>query len=425
MLDLKYILNNKNYIIKKLSTRNYDISNIEKIVKLIEKRNQLIFKLEKLLAKKNELSQEIGIQKRNKKNPEKLINEVNLLKEEIDKIELKADKSINKVNELVLQIPNIPYDDVPIGHSDLDNVVIKEHPTLGRGLVKNVEPHYDIATKLDIIDFSRAVKLAQTRFVLYKKEGAALIRALENFMLDTHIKNGYEEIMPPHIVNSKMLYGTGQLPKFKEDLFKLESNDLWLIPTAEVPVTNYHYDEILDLSKPKKYVAYTKCFRSEAGSGGRDTRGIIRQHEFHKVELVKVVKQEDGMTEWEKMVNDAKNILELLEIPYREVMLSTGDIGFSSAKTIDLELWIPSEEKYRETSSISICNDFQARRAKIRYRNDEGKTTYAFTMNGSGLAIDRVMAAILENYQNSDGSISIPKVLIPYMNGLEKIEIKG
>lgn len=425
MLDLKYILNNKNYIIKKLSTRNYDISNIEKIVKLIEKRNQLIFKLEKLLAKKNELSQEIGIQKRNKKNPEKLINEVNLLKEEIDKIELKADKSINKVNELVLQIPNIPYDDVPIGHSDLDNVVIKEHPTLGRGLVKNVEPHYDIATKLHIIDFSRAVKLAQTRFVLYKKEGAALIRALENFMLDTHIKNGYEEIMPPHIVNSKMLYGTGQLPKFKEDLFKLEGNDLWLIPTAEVPVTNYHYDEILDLSKPKKYVAYTKCFRSEAGSGGRDTRGIIRQHEFHKVELVKVVKQEDGMTEWEKMVNDAKNILELLEIPYREVMLSTGDIGFSSAKTIDLELWIPSEEKYRETSSISICNDFQARRAKIRYRNDEGKTTYAFTMNGSGLAIDRVMAAILENYQNSDGSISIPKVLIPYMNGLEKIEIKG
>ena len=425
MLDLKYILNNKNYIIKKLSTRNYDISNIEKIVKLIEKRNQLIFKLEKLLAKKNELSQEIGIQKRNKKNPEKLINEVNLLKEEIDKIELKADKSINKVNELVLQIPNSPYDDVPIGHSDLDNVVIKEHPTLGRGLVKNVEPHYDISTKLDIIDFSRAVKLAQTRFVLYKKEGAALIRALENFMLDTHIKNGYEEIMPPHIVNSKMLYGTGQLPKFKEDLFKLEGNDLWLIPTAEVPVTNYHYDEILDLSKPKKYVAYTKCFRSEAGSGGRDTRGIIRQHEFHKVELVKVVKQEDGMTEWEKMVNDAKNILELLEIPYREVMLSTGDIGFSSAKTIDLELWIPSEEKYRETSSISICNDFQARRAKIRYRNDEGKTTYAFTMNGSGLAIDRVMAAILENYQNSDGSISIPKVLIPYMNGLEKIEIKG
>lgn len=425
MLDLKYILNNKNYIIKKLSTRNYDISNIEKIVKLIEKRNQLIFKLEKLLAKKNELSQEIGIQKRNKKNPEKLINEVNLLKEEIDKIELKADKSINKVNELVLQIPNIPYDDVPIGHSDLDNVVMKEHPTLGRGLVKNVEPHYDIAAKLDIIDFSRAVKLAQTRFVLYKKEGAALIRALENFMLDTHIKNGYEEIMPPHIVNSKMLYGTGQLPKFKEDLFKLEGNDLWLIPTAEVPVTNYHYDEILDLSKPKKYVAYTKCFRSEAGSGGRDTRGIIRQHEFHKVELVKVVKQEDGMTEWEKMVNDAKNILELLEIPYREVMLSTGDIGFSSAKTIDLELWIPSEEKYRETSSISICNDFQARRAKIRYRNDEGKTTYAFTMNGSGLAIDRVMAAILENYQNSDGSISIPKVLIPYMHGLEKIEIKG
>lgn len=425
MLDLKYILNNKNYIIKKLSTRNYDVSNIEKIASLIEKRNQLISKLEKLLAKKNELSQEIGIKKRNKQNPEKLIDEVNLLKIEIDKIEDKADKTINKVNDLVLQIPNIPYDEVPIGHSDLDNIIIKEHPNLGRGLVKNVEAHYDIATKLDIIDFSRAVKLAQTRFVLYKKEGAALIRALENFMLETHIKNGYEELMPPHIVNSKMLYGTGQLPKFKEDLFKLQDNDLWLIPTAEVPITNYHYDEILDLSKPKKYVSYTKCFRSEAGSGGRDTRGIIRQHEFHKVELVKIVKQEEGMKEWENMVNDAKNILELLQIPYREVMLSTGDIGFSSAKTIDLELWIPSEEKYRETSSISICKDFQARRAKIRYRDDQGKTTYAYTMNGSGLAIDRVMAAILENYQNKDGSIDIPEVLIPYMHGLKKIKIKG
>ena len=424
MLDLKYIINNKLEVIKKLSTRNYDIDNIEKIVTLVEKRNKLIAKLEKLQAERNTLSDEIGIKKRNKQDTSKLMEKVSKIKVEIDKVDVEADELIKKVNDLVIKIPNIPYDEVPVGRSDLDNVVIKEFPNLGRGLVKNVEAHYDIATKLDIIDFVRSVKLAQTRFVLYKNEGAQLVRALANFMLSTHIKNVYKELMPAHLVNSKMLFGTGQLPKFKEDLFKIENNDLWLIPTAEVPVTNYHYDEILDLSKPIKYVAYTKCFRSEAGSGGRDTRGVIRQHEFHKVELVKLTSEKDGMHEWEEMVKDAESILQLLEIPYRKVLLSTGDIGFSSAKTIDLELWIPSEQKYRETSSISICKDFQGRRAKIRYRDENDKLKYAYTMNGSGLAIDRVVAAILENYQNPDGSISIPKVLIPYMNELEKISKK-
>ncbi|WP_412031684.1 serine--tRNA ligase [Metamycoplasma buccale] len=416
MLDLRYILNNKKEVIKKLSTRNFDLTKIDEIVKYGEQRGKLIHKLETLQAKRNELSENIGIKIRNKENTDKLISEVNLIKKEIDKVDNEANEIVKKVDEILLKIPNLLYDDVPIGSDDLDNKEIAVHPNLGRGLVKNVEPHYDIATKLDIIDFTRAVKLARTRFVLYKNDGAMLVRALANFMLDTHIKNGYKEIMPPHLVNSKMLYGTGQLPKFQEDLFKIENNDLWLIPTAEVPLTNYHYDEILSLEHPIKYVSYTKCFRSEAGSGGKDTRGIIRQHEFHKVELVKIVKEEDGLIEWQKTVNDAKNILEMLEIPYREMLLCTGDTGFSSAKTIDLELWIPSEQRYRETSSISICKDFQARRAKIRYKTSDGKTKYAYTINGSGLAIDRVMAAILENYQNPDGSITVPKVLVPYMH---------
>ncbi|MDC8920578.1 serine--tRNA ligase [Metamycoplasma hyosynoviae] len=421
MLDLKFIINNKSEVIKKLSTRNYDINNIDKIVKLINKRNDLISKIETLQSKRNSLSQEIGAMKASKQNVDKLVLQVNEIKTEIDKQDLKLQQLLAKLDKQISQIPNLPYDDVPVGRNDLDNQEIAEHPDLGRGLVKEVLPHYEIATKLDIVDFARAVKLAKTRFVLYKNEGAQLVRALVNFMLDEHIKKGYKEIMPSHMVNGRMLFGTGQLPKFKEDLFKIEGEDLWLIPTAEVPVTNYHYDEIVDLEKPKKYVSYTKCFRSEAGSGGKDTRGLIRQHEFHKVELVKIVSQEQSLEEWKQTVNDAKNILELLEIPYRELLLCTGDIGFSSAKTIDLEIWIPSEQKYRETSSISICNDFQARRAKIRYRDENGKTKYAHTINGSGVAIDRVMAAILENYQNADGTITVPKVLIPYMKGITKI----
>ncbi|AZZ65696.1 serine--tRNA ligase [Metamycoplasma phocicerebrale] len=415
MLDLKYILKNKQEVIKKLSSRNFDHSALTRIYELGDKRNELIHNLEILQAKRNKLSEEIGIKKRNKKDVNNEMEEVNTIKSKIDKLEKETNEIITLVDDLRLQIPNIPYDDVPIGKDENDNICISEHPKLGRGLVKGVKPHYEIANELEIVDFVRAVKLAKTRFALYKNDGARLVRALENFMLDTHIANGYKEIMPMHLVNSAMLYGTGQLPKFAEDLFKVENEDLWLIPTAEVPVTNFHYDEILNLDKPIKYVAYTKCFRSEAGSGGKDTKGLIRQHEFHKVELVKFTKEEDGLIEWQKTVNDAKNILELLEIPYRELLLSTGDMGFGSAKTIDLELWIPSEQRYRETSSISIYKDFQAIRAKIRYRTNDNKTKYAYTINGSGLAIDRVVAAILENYQNPDGSISVPKVLIPYM----------
>ncbi|VEU81952.1 serine--tRNA ligase [Mycoplasmopsis arginini] len=415
MIELKYLLKNKEEVLKKLAYRNFDHSALDKIYELGDKRNQLIHNLEVLQAQRNKLSEEIGIKKRRNESCDLLMEEVNKIKNEISEIENETNEIVKLVDDLRLQIPNIPYDDVPLGLDENDNVCIGEYPNLGRGLVKNVLPHYEIATKLDIVDFQRAVKLAKSRFALYKNDGARLIRALENFMLDTHIQNGYKEIMPMHLVNSNMLYGTGQLPKFAEDLFKIENTDLWLIPTAEVPVTNFHYDEILDLENPIKYVAYTKCFRSEAGSGGKDTKGLIRQHEFHKVELVKFVKEEDGLVEWQKTVDDAKRILELLEIPFRELVLSTGDMGFGSAKTIDLELWIPSEQRYRETSSISIYKDFQAIRAKIRHRTKDNKTKYAYTINGSGLAIDRVVAAILENFQNPDGTISIPKVLIPYM----------
>ncbi|AZG68481.1 serine--tRNA ligase [Mycoplasma struthionis] len=421
MIDLKYILNNEKQVKEALQKRSFDLAVIDEIIAKGKKRNDLIYTLSQKQAKRNEISETIGIKKRNKEDCEELFKEVALVKEEIDNIEKQTNDLINEVNKLLLLVPNMPYEDVPYGVDENDNITLKEHNTLGRGLVEVKKAHYEIAADLDLVDFVRAVKLAKTRFVLYKNDGAKLVRALANFMLDTHIANGYKEIMPAHLVNSDMLYGTGQLPKFAEDLFKIENEDLWLIPTAEVPVTNYHYDEILNLDKPIKYVAYTKCFRSEAGSGGKDTRGLIRQHEFHKVELVKFVKEEDALKEWQKTVDDAKSILELLEIPYRELLLCSGDMGFGSAKTIDLELWLPSEKRYRETSSISIYKDFQARRAKIRYRDENNKIKYAYTINGSGLAIDRVMAAILENYQNEDGSITVPKVLVKYLNK-EKIQ---
>ncbi|WP_438341510.1 serine--tRNA ligase [Mycoplasma sp. 3341] len=415
MLDLKWLLNNENIAKEGLKKRGFNVEVVDNLITLTKQRNAATHVVENLQSQRNNLSEEIGIKKRNKQDASELIQKVNEIKEEIEKHNVELEKLNQDVLNLASQIPNVPHESVPVGADENDNVVINEHASLGRGLVKGIKPHYEIAKDLDIVDFERAVKLAESRFVTYKKDGAKLVRALASFMLDTHIANGYEEIMPAHLVNSKMLFGTGQLPKFKEDLYKLENEDLWLIPTAEVPVTNYYNSEILDLSKTKKFVAYTKCFRSEAGSGGKDTRGLIRQHEFHKVELVKLSNNENVMQDFFETVEDAKRILELLEIPYRELSLSTGDIGFSSAKTTDLELWIPSEQRYRETSSISVFFDFQARRAMMRYRDLEGKIQYANTINGSGLAIDRVVAAILENYQNEDGSITVPKVLVPYM----------
>ena len=285
-------------------------------------------------------------------------------------------------------------------------------------------PHWDIGTDLDILDFERAARMSGARFTVYKGAGARLERALVNFMLDLHVdKHGYQEVFPPFMVNAECMQGTGQLPKFAEDMFKIEDRDMYLVPTAEVPLTNLYREEILDVNDLPMYLtAYTACFRAEAGSHGRDTRGIIRQHQFNKVELVKLTYQEQSYEELEGMTRDAEEVLQLLELPYRVVVLCTGDLGFSAAKTYDLEVWLPSFEEYREISSCSNCEDFQARRANIRYRpGNRGKLQYCHTLNGSGVAVGRTVAAILENYQQADGSVIIPKILVPYMGGLEKI----
>lgn len=416
MLDIKLLQKNIDYVIKKLESRNFDSELLEQLSININERNKLIFVLNEKQEKRNKISSLLSTNR-----TEGLVVEALLIKNEIKELENKVEVYQKKIDEILPFIPNIPLDIVPIGNDEKDNKEILVRQDLGRGLVKNVKPHYEIAVEKSIIDFERAVKMSGTRFALFKNNGAKLVRALENFMLDFHYKNGYEEILPPVIVSSNTLFGTGQLPKFKDDLFKIENEDLWLIPTAEVPVTNYYNNEIIDLSKPKKMTSYTLCFRSEAGSSGKDTKGLIRSRQFNKVEMVKITSKEQAMEEFESCVQDAQKILELLEIPYRKIILCTGDLGFSSSITYDLELWLPSEQRYREVSSISYFGDFQARRAKIRYKNENKQIEYAHTINGSGLAIDRVLAAILEQYQNLDGTIDIPKVLIPYMNGIEKI----
>ena len=415
MLDLKAIIKDSKMVKERLSTRGFDISLIDDILKLSEIRTDVMIKMQNLEATRNKLSKEIGILKSNGESAEHIFTEVANIKIQIDEIK-EQENSVNEtIREKLLYIPNLPKDDVPIGKDDSENVLINEHPTLGRGLVTNVKPHYDIAVDLDIVDFERAVKLSGSRFWAYKGAGSRLVRALENYMLDKHTSKGYIEWRPPVIVKSNILEGTGQLPKFHEDLFKLEGKEMYLIPTAEVPLTNLHNNEIIDLTNPIAYTAFTPCFRAEAGSGGKDMRGLIRAHQFNKVELVKFVSEKDLNIEFNKTLEDAKEILEDLELPYRELMLCSGDLGFSSEKTIDLEVWIPSENRYRETSSVSSFGDYQGRRASIRYKNVDGNNQPAFTINGSGVAIDRVIASILEVYQNADGSITVPKVLIPYM----------
>ena len=420
MLDLKNILNNFENTKEKLLLRNFDVAILDKIKELAIKRSEVMTSLQTLESKRNKLSKEIGISKANGRDINNILKEVAKIKDEILDIKDTEFNLNNKIKQIMLSIPNLPNENTPIGTSENDNLVIKEYSNLGRGKLKNVKPHYEIATKLDIVDFERAVKLSGTRFWAYKGLGAKLVRSLEFLMLDTHVKKGYVEISPPLLVKSQIMQGTGQLPKFADDLFKIENEDKWLIPTAEVPLTNFYANEIIDLNKPKALTAYTPCFRAEAGSGGKDTKGLIRAHQFNKVELVKLVKNEDLKIEFSKTVKDAKNILDILELPYRELRLCTGDIGFSAEETIDLEVWIPSENKYREISSISSFGSYQGRRANIRYRDENGKTNIVNTINGSGLAIDRTIAAILENYQNDDGSITIPKALIKYME-CEKI----
>ncbi|MDW2834925.1 serine--tRNA ligase [Mesomycoplasma ovipneumoniae] len=413
-MDIRLILNNKSFVEKKLSDRGFDISIIADLYEKAQKRNFLRQEIDELLAQKNKTSKQIGLYVRENKDSEDLKNQVTQLKDKLANLETEWQKLDDWVSQKILEVPNLPDNSVPFGNSELDNQVIY-HWGQPKKVDPKIKPHYEFGKSKDILDFKRAVKISGNRFVIYKKLAAKLVRALINFMIDTHVNSGYEEIVPNTLVLENSLYGTGQLPKFSEDLYSLKNSDLWLIPTAEVPLTNYYQDEIIDLEKPISLVGYSKCYRSEAGSGGKDTRGLIRLHEFHKVELVKITNEVDGMKEFENVVQDAAKILKLLNIPYRAVLLCTGDLGFSSKKTIDLEAWLPSEQTYREVSSISYCGDFQARRAKIRYR-DEKNNIYAHTINGSGLAIDRIVAILLEQNQNPDGSWTIPEVLKPYFN---------
>ncbi|WP_341490333.1 serine--tRNA ligase [Mesomycoplasma ovipneumoniae] len=413
-MDIRLILNNKSFVEKKLSDRGFDISIIADLYKKAQKRNFLRQEIDELLAQKNKASKQIGLFVRENKDSEDLKNQVSQIKDKLANLETEWQELDDWVSQKILEVPNLPDDSVPFGNSELDNQVIY-HWGQPKKIDPKIKPHYEFGKSKDILDFKRAVKISGNRFVIYKNLAAKLVRALINFMIDTHVNSGYQEIVPNTLVLENSLYGTGQLPKFSEDLYSLKDSDLWLIPTAEVPLTNYYQDEIIDLEKPISLVGYSKCYRSEAGSGGKDTRGLIRLHEFHKVELVKITNETDGMKEFDNVVQDAAKILKLLNIPYRAVLLCTGDLGFSSKKTIDLEAWLPSEQTYREVSSISYCGDFQARRAKIRYR-DEKNNIYAHTINGSGLAIDRIVAILLEQNQNPDGSWTIPEVLKPYFN---------
>ena len=352
--------------------------------------------------------------------------EVSHIGDEITELDNKIKELDDKIFSTLSAVPNIPRDTIKTGKDETENEELRKWGT-PRNFDFEYKAHWDLATNLDILDFDRATKITGSRFVVYKGAGARLERALINFMLDLHTQNqGYTEVFTPVMVNSKTMFGTGQLPKFEEDLFKVKDTDYYLIPTAEVPVTNLYSGEIIDGSKlPIYYTAYTPCFRSEAGSAGRDTRGIIRQHQFNKVEMVKFSKPETSYEELDKLTNDAEEVLQKLGLPYRVIELCTGDIGFSSACTYDIEVWLPSYNAYKEISSCSNMTDFQARRANIRYKESNGsKSEYVHTLNGSGLAIGRTVAAILENYQNADGSITIPEVLVPYMNGLTKIERK-
>ncbi|MDW2925155.1 serine--tRNA ligase [Mesomycoplasma ovipneumoniae] len=413
-MDIRLILNNKSFVEKKLSDRGFDISIIADLYEKAQKRNFLRQEIDELLAQKNKTSKQIGLFVRENKDSENLKNQVSQIKDKLANLEIEWQELDDWVSQKILEVPNLPDDSVPFGNSELDNQVIY-HWGQPKKIDPKIKPHYEFGKSKDILDFKRAVKISGNRFVIYKNLAAKLVRALINFMIDTHVNSGYQEIVPNTLVLENSLYGTGQLPKFSEDLYSLKNSDLWLIPTAEVPLTNYYQDEIIDLEKPISLVGYSKCYRSEAGSGGKDTRGLIRLHEFHKVELVKITNEADGMKEFDNVVQDAAKILKLLNIPYRAVLLCTSDLGFSSKKTIDLEAWLPSEQTYREVSSISYCGDFQARRAKIRYR-DEKNNIYAHTINGSGLAIDRIVAILLEQNQNPDGSWTIPEVLKPYFN---------
>jgi seryl-tRNA synthetase len=420
MLDARFIKDNVDAVKEALKKRNYEFPLAEYLA-IEEKRMAVMREVEELRNRRNVVSEEIGRLKRQKADASVQLEEMKTVAEKIKSLDDSLRAVEDETRALILTIPNIPHDSVPVGRDETENIEVRKWSSPGQF---DFEPlnHWDIAEALDIIDFDRASKISGARFALMKGAGARLERALMNFMLDTNTAKGYREVFPPIIVNRESMTGTGQLPKFEMELFRIADPELYLIPTAEVPVTNIHRDEILkETDLPIFYTAYTPCFRREAGSYGKDTRGLIRQHQFNKVEMVKFVKPEDSYAELEKLTNNAEEILQKLGLPYRVVALCTGDLGFSSAKTYDLEVWLPGQNKYREISSCSNFGDFQARRANIRFKREGKKgTEFVHTLNGSGLAIGRTVVAILENFQQKDGSVVIPDALRPYM-GMDRI----
>jgi seryl-tRNA synthetase len=440
MLDLGFVRGNLELVEEKLRARGADPAALLGDFRTLDQnRREAITTSERLKARRNELSQQVGALKKAGQDATAVMDETRALKDELDNLDQTAAALDEKMRQVLAGIPNLTRDEVPVGLSETDNFTVK---SWGQKPAFDFEPkpHWEVGEALGILDFERAAKISGARFVVYVGAGARLERAIISFMLDLHTqKHGYKEVLPPFMVNSKSLFGTGQLPKFAEDLFRcadadveavgrgeFKDNDHWLIPTAEVPVTNLYRDEILDEARlPICLTAYTPCFRAEAGAAGKDTRGIIRQHQFQKVELVKFARPEESDLEHERLTRDAEEILETLKLPYRRVLLCTGDTGFSSAKTFDLEVWLPGQGLYREISSCSNFEAFQARRANIRYRpagqGAKGKIEFVHTLNGSGLAVGRTWLAIIENYQQADGSVLIPEALRPYMGGLERI----
>ena len=421
MLDLKFVRENLDVVKTMLKNRHNPLS-LDEFEKLEKERREILGEVEALKNKRNTASKEISVMKKNGENADALVKEMREVGDKIKELDARLKDVETKLTDILLHIPNIPKEDVPIGKDDTENPEIRKW---GEPKKFSFEPkaHWDIGTDLDILDAERAAKVSGARFTFYKGLGARLERACINFMMDLHAKQGYTEMLAPYIVNRDSMIGTGQLPKFAEDMFKLDGLDQYLVPTAEVPATNFHREEILDGAKlPEHYTVYTASFRAEAGSAGRDTRGLIRQHQFNKVELIKFALPEESWDELEGMIHDAEEVLQLLKLPYHVVTLCTGDMSFTSAKTYDIEVWMPAQNCYREISSCSNCLDYQARRANIKFRRTpKDKPEFVHTLNGSGLAVGRTVAAILENYQQEDGSVIVPEVLVPYM-GVEVIK---
>jgi seryl-tRNA synthetase len=416
MLDIQLIRDKPDFVKERLSTRGGDhYLLVDRILLLDQERRSILRELESLRSERNRVSKEIGTMKKRSLDTSDLEAQVKKIRESVEKLEAKLSLVEKQMKEVMLRLPNIPHESVPIGEDEKDNLEVRRYGT-PRDFNFEPKPHWEIGEKLDILDFERGAKLSGSRFTVLKNVGAKLERALINFMLDMHAKKGYVEMLPPHLVKPEVLEGTGQLPKFEEELYKCERDNLYLIPTAEVPLTNLFRDEILREDQlPIYLMSYTPCYRREAGAYGKDIRGIIRQHQFNKVELVKIVKPEDSYQELEKLTQDAEDVLRALELPYKVVLLCSGDLGFSSAKTYDIEVWFPSQGRYREVSSCSNCEDFQARRINTRFKDAQGRNRYVHTLNGSGLAVGRTMAAILENYQREDGSVVVPHALRDYL----------